>query len=224
VGAGAKAPGFVPGRRGMLALALGAAAALCGSAFTQPAATPAPQLAAPLSPQPGNYRVEPDHTEVMFGVNHLGFTMYYGVFSHASGTLVLDPADPSASRLEVSVPVNSVLTPNPRLNQDLQGPRWLNAASFPDMTFRSTRITRTGPDTALVEGDLTLHGVTRPVTLKARFNHGGENPLDHHYTLGFHARGVIKRSDFGVSAYVPMVGNDVHLNISAAFERAPTSP
>jgi polyisoprenoid-binding protein YceI len=213
---------------GSLASAL-AAAVLAGSALAQatpPTSVPAsPAIkAAPRLPRPGNYNVEPDHTEIMFGVKHFGFTMYYGIFSHASGTLALDPTNPSASRLEVSVPVSSVLTPSPRLNRDLQGAQWLNAASYPDMTFHSTTVTLTGADTAKVEGDLTLHGVTHPLTLEAKFNHAGENPLDHRYTVGFEAHGVIKRSDFGVSAYVPMVGDDVHVNISAAFERAPTTP
>ena len=206
-----------------------AAALLAGSVQAQPTPptfVPAtPDLkAAPRLPPPGTYNVEPDHTEIMFGVKHLGFTTYYGIFSHASGTLVLDPTNPSASRLEVKVPVSSVLTPSSRLNQELQGEQWLNAAAYPDMTFRATKVTLTGVDKAQVDGELTLHGVTRPLTLQAKFNQAGENPLDHHYTVGFQARGVIKRSDFGVKAFVPMVGDDVRVNISAAFERAPTSP
>lgn len=215
----------IPAWRRILATAFGAAT-LAASALAQPTVVPAsPALkAAPHLPPSGTYRVEPDHTELMFGVKHLGFTTYSGIFSRASGTLVLDSTDPSASHLDVSVPVSSVLTPSPRLNQELQGPQWFNASSYPDMTFRSTRITLTGPETAQVEGELTLHGVTRPLTLAAKFNLAGENPLDHHYTVGFEARGVIKRSDFGVKAYVPMVGDEVLLNISAAFERAPTSP
>jgi polyisoprenoid-binding protein YceI len=190
------------------------AAFLAGSALAQ---------SAPPPPS-GTYRVEPEHTEIMFGVSHLGLTMYYGVFSHASGSLVLDSADPAASRLEVRAPVSSVLTPSLRLNTELQGPKWLNAQAYPQMTFRSTHIALTGRDMAQVEGDLTLHGVTRPLTLRAKFNHGGENPIDHHYTIGFEAHGMIKRSDFGVSAYVPMVGDNVHIYISAAFERPPTTP
>jgi len=226
MGVSAKTPDWLR----MLASALGAVT-LAGPALAQTPPTanmPSPVAAAPSiaapAPPPGTYQVEPDHTEIMFGVSHLGFTMYYGVFSHASGTLVLDSADLSASRLEVRVPVSSVLTPSPRLMQELQGPQWLNAAAYPDMTFRSTHITLTGRDTAKVEGELTLHGVTRPLTLTAKFNNAGENPLDHHYTIGFQARGAIRRSDFGVKAYVPMVGDQVHLNISAAFERAPTTP
>ena len=88
------------------------------------------------------------------------------------------------------------------------------------MTFHSTAVTPTGATTADVAGELTLHGVTKPVTLKVKFNSAGPNPLTKAYTTGFQVSGVVKRSDFGVSMYVPMVGDDVDLTISAAFEKA----
>jgi polyisoprenoid-binding protein YceI len=173
------------------------------------------------SPPPGAYQVEPEHTEILFGVSHFGFTMYYGLFSDARGALLLDSADPTRSRLDVQVPVSSLITPSVRLSEELEGPQWLNAAAFPDMSYRSTHITMTGPRSARVDGELTLHGVTRPLTLTATFNRAGENPVDHAFTIGFEGRGVVRRSDFGVSAYKGAIGDDVHITISAAFERTP---
>jgi polyisoprenoid-binding protein YceI len=202
--------------RGALACAALSMAPM-GASLAQPAPAEAPAAAPPS----GEYRVEPEHTEIVFGINHMGFSTYYGVFTHASGRLVLDSSDPGASHLEVSVPISGVLTPSAKLNEELQGAQWFNAKAFPEMTFRSNKITRTGSGTARIEGELTLHGVTRPLTLEATFNHGGENPLNHHFTIGFQAHGHIKRSDFGVSTYVPLVGDEVSLVISAAFERAP---
>ena len=177
------------------------------------------QAGAATTAQSGVYTLEPDHTQVLFGVSHLGFTTYYGEFAGASGSLRLDGANPAASQLEVSVPVASVATPSDKLNGELKSAQWLDARKYPVMTFKSTKITTTGPTTADVAGDLTLHGVTRPVVLQVKFNRAAPNPMTKAYTAGFQVSGKLKRSDFGVSAYVPMVGDDVDLIISAAFER-----
>jgi polyisoprenoid-binding protein YceI len=167
----------------------------------------------------GDYKVEPAHTQVTFSVKHLGFTYFTGMFSGASGELKLDPGHPAESTLAVSVPVASVLTTVAPLDAELKGADWFDAAKFPAATFRSTKVTSTGPDSATIDGELTLHGVTRPIALEARFIGAGTNPLDHHLTAGFSASGVIKRSDFGVSKYVPLVGDEVRLTIAGAFEK-----
>jgi polyisoprenoid-binding protein YceI len=86
------------------------------------------------------------------------------------------------------------------------------------MVFKSTKVTETGKDAAKVTGDLTFHGVTKPVTLAVKFNGAGTNPLDKKYTAGFEVSGKIKRSDFGMKTYVPLIGDDVDLIISAGFE------
>ena len=177
-------------------------------------AQPAPAGAPPA----GVYTIEPHHTQVMFGISHLGFSTFYGAFSGASGSLKLDPANPAGSQLDVSVPTARVTTINPTLNDELRSADWLDATAFPAMTFRSTRITVTGPGTADVTGDLTLHGVTHSETLRAKFNPPGVNPLTKAYTIGFEVSGSIKRSDFGVKKYLPLVGDDVQLIISAPFE------
>jgi polyisoprenoid-binding protein YceI len=169
-------------------------------------------------PPSGAYAIEPHHTQVMFGISHMGFSTFYGAFSGATGALTLDGAKPSLSQLDVSVPTASVSTINATLNDELRSSDWLDATAFPAMTFHSTRITVTGPDTADVTGDLTLHGVTHPVTLQAKVNKPGVNPMNKAYTLGFEVSGHIKRSDFGVTKYLPLIGDDVQLIISAPFE------
>jgi polyisoprenoid-binding protein YceI len=169
--------------------------------------------------QTGTYAVEPDHTQVGFSVLHLGFTYYGGMFSKASGDMTLDPKTLATTKLDISVPVDSVATTSPKLDDELRGDKWLDAQKYPTMSFHSTTIVRTGPSSASVAGDLTLHGVTRPIVLKARFVGAGVNPLRKAYTVGFHVTGEFKRSDFGVKGYVPMIGDDVQLNIEAAFEK-----
>lgn len=173
----------------------------------------------PNAVQAGSYVVEPNHTRVLFSVSHFGFNDYFGEFSGISGSLSLDPKNAASDRIDVSIPVDTLDVTNAQLEAELKGAGWFNAGQFPTIRFVSKAVTQTGPNTAQILGDLTMHGVTRSVTLEARFNGAGVNPLDKAYTVGFAATGHVKRSDFGVSAYVPMVGDDVVVTISAAFEK-----
>ena len=172
------------------------------------------------APQSGSYVLETTHAEVLFGVSHLGFSTYYGQFPGATGTLKLDGDHPQASQLDVSVPVAGVMTASAKLNGELASPMWLDAGKYPMMTFHSTQIAMTGPMSADVIGDLTFHGVTKAVVLKATFTQAGPHPMNHKYTLGFEVTGRINRSDFGMATFSPMIGNDVSLIISAPFEKA----
>ena len=110
--------------------------------------------------------------------------------------------------------------PSDKLKEELVGPEWLDAAKYPDITFKSTKVVKTGADTADVMGDFTLHGVTKPLTLKVKFNAAGVNPADKAYTAGFEATGMIKRTDFGVKTYAPYIGDEVAIDIAAPFEKA----
>ena len=105
-----------------------------------------------------------------------------------------------------------------RVDGELKSSDWFDAAKYPEILFTANKITQTGKNTAIVTGDLVFHGVTKPVTLKVKFNAAGINSLDHKYTAGFEVSGKIKRSDFGVKTYLPLIGDDVSLIISAAFE------
>ena len=185
--------------------------------------TTAPALAQTASHQPasiesGTYRVEPTHTQIQFSLLHMGFSYYSGMFSNVSGTLQLDPAKPTAAKLDVTIPIGSVATTSTKLDGELKSPAWFDAAAYPTATFVSTSVTLKGKAGAEIVGTLTLHGVSRPETLVARFVGAGVNPLDKTYTIGFEATGTIRRSDFGIKTYVPLIGDDVRLTIAAAFE------
>jgi polyisoprenoid-binding protein YceI len=198
--------------------AAGALVALLSFAAAAPAAQAQAVAQSPKAIKAGTYKIEPHHTQVIFSVSHFGFTNYSGFFSGASGTLQLDPAKPAASTLTVTIPIQSVATTSSVLDEELKGAQWFDAAKFPIATFTSTKVTPTGERTATIEGNLTLHGVTKPITLQAHLGGAGVNPLDKAYTVGFEATGVILRGDFGVKEYLPVVGNDVHLTIAGAFE------
>jgi polyisoprenoid-binding protein YceI len=168
--------------------------------------------------KPGAYTVEGDHTQVGFSVSHFGFTTYSGLFSGATGTLQLNPAQVANSTLNVTIQLESLVTTVPALTHELTGREWFDTEKFPSARFQSTNVVATA-DGVRIAGNLTLHGVTKPVVLHAKFVGAGVNPIDKAYTVGFQATGTINRSDFGVSAYVPAVGDEVVLTIAAAFVR-----
>ena len=185
--------------------------------------------AGPANPDPtaviaGSYAVEPIHSRVQFSVSHMGFTHWNGDFSGASGSLRIDPRNVAASKVAISIPTASISTTNTVLDGELKSADWFDAAQFPTIRFASTAVVPTGPDTADITGDLTFHGITRPVVLAARFNGAGINPIDKAYTLGFDATTTIKRSDWGVKTYVPMIGDETIVRISAAFETPRKAP
>jgi polyisoprenoid-binding protein YceI len=185
-------------------------------------------LAAPLAAQAthdaalvqaGSYRTDPNHTLVQFDVNHFGFSEFFGVFPAATGTLTLDPKAIGKTKLDVSVPVARVSTTNATLDEELRSADWFDAAKYPSIRFVSSSVTRTGANTAKIAGTVTMHGVSKPLVLDASFGGAGANPLSKAYTVGFKATGHLKRSDFGVSKYAPLVSDDVTLTIAAAFEK-----
>jgi polyisoprenoid-binding protein YceI len=197
---------------------LSAAGALSALALTMVSAQAQAPSRDPAAVKAGTYKVEPYHTQVSFTLSHFGLTEFSGFFSGASGSLKLDPANPGADKLDVTIPVDSVLTTVPKLTGELKGDKWFDAAKYPSAEFTSMKVTLAGKASAIISGTLTLHGVTKPITLKAHLVGAGVNPIDKAYTVGFSATGTIKRSAFGVSAYVPYIGDDVRLTIAGAFE------
>jgi polyisoprenoid-binding protein YceI len=166
----------------------------------------------------GTYNVETEHTRIVFDVSHFGFSTWYGDFTGASGTLDFDPKAVTKSALSISFPTDSVSTTNTVVDSKLKSADWFNAAAYPTITFKSTKIVLLGHGRGEINGDLTFHGVTHPVLLVAHFNGGGVNPLDQKYTIGFDATGSLSRADWGVKTFEPLMGDKVGLLLSGAFE------
>lgn len=173
----------------------------------------------------GSYAADPLHTLVGFRVNHFGFNDYFGIFGDVTGTLQIDPANPSAASVDVTIPVADVTVAAQGLKDHLL--RAGEDGGDPDFfgpnpaaaRFTSTSVAPTGDTSANITGNLTLNGVTRPVVVAAEFTGAGANPMSQVQTLGFEGRTTIKRSDFGVDAFIPLVSDEVELDITAAFEK-----
>jgi polyisoprenoid-binding protein YceI len=194
-----------------------AAAAAFALALGAPALAQAPGLNKdPAAVQAGAYTVETSHARVLFSVTHFGFSTWYGDFADVKGTAKFDPKNPAANSVEVSFPTASVTTTNAVLDGELKDPNWMDAAKYPTISFKSTKVVVTAPGHADVTGDFTLHGVTKPVTLKVQFNASGMD-MRKAYEVGFNATTTIKRSDFGVNKYVPAVSDEVSVHLSVPF-------
>lgn len=194
------------------ALAL-AAAPLVAQMPTTPPGKPDPAVVTA-----GTYTLDTGHTQVLFTVNHMGFSEYTGQFTQPTGSMTLDPKNPSATKLSVTFPIDKVSTTVPALDAHLKRSDFFDAEKFPTATFESTGVAVSGT-TATITGNLTLKGVTKPVTLKARFIGAGSFGMGGppKMNVGFAATASIKRSDFGISYGVPLVSDQVDLVINAAF-------
>ena len=195
-----------------------------GALIAQPAASP-PGKPDPAAVTGGTYNSDPGHTLVMWEVNHFGFSPYFGLFGGVTGTLALDPKNPGAAKVEVTIPVSKVVTANAGLTAHLlkaagaDGKADFFGASPADAKFVSTAVKVSG-QTATITGNLTLNGATKPVTLQAKFFGAGKSPMGGAENIGFTATGSFKRSEFGVAYGIPMVSDEVKLNITAAFVKA----
>lgn len=172
------------------------------------------QLAEAMS---GDYVLEKSHASVVFAINHMGYSYYTGRFNKLDATLHFDAKNPTASNVNVTIMPSSVDTHNSTLEAELAGKSWFNTDAFPQATFTSTKIEKTGPKTGKITGDFTLAGVTKTIVLDAVFNGGGYDAFMRKDKLGFSAKTTLKRSDFGVSNYVPLVGDAVAIDIQAEF-------
>lgn len=167
----------------------------------------------------GSYKVDPAHTLVGWRVNHFGFTDYFGMFGDVTGTLALDPKNVAAAKLDVTIPVSKVTVASQHLAQHLMTKDFFGP-TVTDARFVSTKVTPRSATAADVTGNLTLNGVTKPVTLAVKFTGAGTNPMTKAETVGFEGMATIKRSDFNVSYAIPFVSDEVRLDIVGAFEKA----
>jgi polyisoprenoid-binding protein YceI len=185
-----------------LALALGAAA-------------PQPALAQEAPAEAQRFVLDPEHTQVGFSIDRFGYNFVLGRFDTIAGEILLDQAHPERSSVSATIQTASLSAGNATRDEHLRSDRWLDAAQFPTMEFRSTSVTRTGENTADVVGDLTLHGVTHPVTLAVTLNKLGANPATRAPAAGFSATTVVSRAQFGITAAENLIGDDVRITIEA---------
>lgn len=171
--------------------------------------------ASAASAAPVRYTLDPPHTQVLFSWDHLGFSHPTGQFDQVQGTLVYDAEHPEKSSVRVSIPVKSLDTHVPALDKQLLGAQFLDAEKYPAITFVSTKVRPAGKDRFEVEGNLTVHGATRPVTLNVTLNKSGSYPMIDAPALGFSAVTRLDRSAFGVAGGIPMVGDALQVTISA---------
>jgi polyisoprenoid-binding protein YceI len=162
------------------------------------------------------YIFEPQHTQGVIRWNHLGFANPTAQFNSVEGTLDFDPADPTRSSVMVTIPLGSMSTGVPDLNDDFRSSDFFDFAKFPAATFKSSKVERgAAPNTLKVAGELSVHGVTKPVALDVTVNKIGTNPRNHVPTVGFEAMATLKRSDFGLGLYVPQVSDEIQIHITA---------
>jgi polyisoprenoid-binding protein YceI len=169
----------------------------------------------------GNYKIDPRHTQVLFAIKHMGLSTFWGRFGAVSGTLTFDPKTPEKSELNVAIDMSNIQTHVPALDSELSKSVF-HADKYPTATFASIQITKTAANTGTVTGNLTIGGVTKPVTLNVTFDGGRNSPIPlQPYRIGFDATGTVKRSDFGLTGMIwsGLVGDDVALTIESEMEK-----
>jgi polyisoprenoid-binding protein YceI len=168
-----------------------------------------------------SFTVDPDHTFPNFTINHLGFSTMHGRFGQTAGKLTVDETNHTGS-VDVVIDAASVNTGFNKRDDHLRSPDFLNAKEFPEITYKSTKVTINKDASAVVEGNLTIAGVTKPVTLNVKRMNCGINPMDpkkQQYRCGFDAEAKIKRSDFGVKFGLPAIGDDMAIDLEVEAVR-----
>lgn len=165
-----------------------------------------------LYAEPAKYTIDPQHSYVLWRIQHLGFSTQTGKW-YANGELLLDQDKPETSKAKVMIKLANVVTGIPELDKHLQGPLFLDSAKFPTATFVSDKVEVLSKTTAKIYGSLTLRGVSKPVVLDVTFNKAGKSPITEKDTVGFSATTTIKRSDFGMTTLLPNLGDEVKLDI-----------
>jgi polyisoprenoid-binding protein YceI len=172
--------------------------------------------AMPASAQ--TYQIDPVHSSLLFRVKHMDTAYVYGMFTSMKGTVVVDEANPARSSINIEVDANSVYTHNEQRDNHLRGPDFFNTRQFPTITFKSTQVRRINANTVQVRGDLTIRGVTRPITASVTLTGKGKNPQGKDI-IGFETTFTIRRSEFGIRYGLPGLGDEVQVTLSIEAAR-----
>jgi len=171
-------------------------------------------LSAPALAASAKYSFDPGHTQVFFSVEHMGLSHPMGRFMKIDGGYTFDPDHPEASQVDVKIDANSLNMDSAPWDEHMKSDKFFNVAKFPAISFKSTKIEKTGDKTGKMTGDLTLLGVTKPVTLDVTYNGSAVNPMNKNAMTGFNATAKVKRSDFGMSSFLNMVGDEATIIIN----------
>lgn len=184
------------------------------------AALVAATLSTPAFAASEAYVLDASHSQIVFTYNHLGYSTTYGMFSGFEGEIAFDQEDPAASSVSVSFPVRSMFTGWEARFNHFMGDDFFGAGDDEVVTFASTSIEVTGDTTAMITGDLTLNGITKPVVLDAVLNQASNHPMAEKPWAGFDATTTLLRSDFEVGAFAPFVSDEVEIMISIEAMKA----
>jgi polyisoprenoid-binding protein YceI len=159
-----------------------------------------------------SYTVDPAHTFPNFEINHLGFSTMHGRFGATTGKITLDTAAKSGS-IDITIDATSIDTGHAKRDTHLKSDEFFNVAKFPTLAYKSSKLKFNGDKLSGADGELTMLGVTKPVSLAVTAFNCGPHPMNKKPMCGANATATIKRSDFGLSTYVPAVGDEVKISI-----------
>jgi len=159
-----------------------------------------------------SYTVDPAHTFPNFEINHLGFSTMHGRFGATTGKITLDTAAKSGS-IDITIDATSIDTGHAKRDTHLKSDEFFNVAKFPTLAYKSSKLKFNGDKLSGADGELTMLGVTKPVSLAVTAFNCGPHPMNKKPMCGANATATIKRSDFGLSTYVPAVGDEVKITI-----------
>ncbi len=167
----------------------------------------------PARAEIARYEFDKAHTQIIFAVNHLGFSNSHGKFLGFDGFFEFNRGEPEKSKVEVTIQTESIDMDDEKWDKHMKSDDFFNVEKYPTMVFKSTGIELTGKKTAKITGDLTILETTKPVTLDVIFNKAGKHAFNNKYIAGFSAKMNLKRSDYGMKYGLPMIGDDVSIMI-----------
>jgi len=168
---------------------------------------------------PGSYELDDTHAYLSFSYSHLGLSNPQIQFADFVANLELSGNDMSQSQVSITIDAASLDSAMPELDDDLKGADFFDVANYPEITFQSTAYEETSDSSGRLTGDLSVRGVTKPVTLDVTINSAAMNPLNRREMIGFSATGILNRSDYGLTAYAPLIGDELSLTVQVEFEK-----
>ncbi len=184
-------------------------------------------MSASAQAEPQRFTFDKAHTNILFYVDHLGFSNMIGRFTDFDGEMILDSDAPASSSVEIILRPSGIVTSSTELDDHLQGDKWFNSTLYPEITFKSTKVQVSDEKEAVVTGWLKFLGQEKLISLNVTLNKMAAHPMSGKMTAGFSANTVIARSEWGMNEYVPMVGEEVQIMIEAEgtqAEQAPSAP